>query len=56
MIVACPECGVRYDDFDRWTICPHGPLGGPNRYCRQHDLDPCPFCEPGAVNPLVRPA
>lgn len=56
MIVTCEECSYVYDDAVCWTICPHGPLGGGNRYCREHDLDPCPFCVPGAKNPLVTDA
>ena len=57
MIRQCDKCGVTYDDVNRWTLCPHGPLGGGNStYCRTHDLDPCPFCNPAAKNPLVRTA
>lgn len=26
MVVVCGNCGKRYDDADRWTICPHRPL------------------------------
>lgn len=54
MNVHCEKCSTVYDDATRWTICPHGPLGGSNRYCRIHDLDPCTFCDPSASNPLVR--
>jgi predicted nucleic acid-binding Zn-ribbon protein len=54
VIVRCTKCGTVYDDAARWTLCPHGPLGGGNRYCATHDLDPCPFCDPTATNPLVR--
>lgn len=55
MIRRCEECEVVYDDVDRWTLCPHGPLSGGNKtYCRIHDLDPCPFCDPAATNPLVK--
>ena len=56
MNVKCEKCGVVYDDASRWTICPHGPLNAPHdSYCRKHDLAPCPFCNPAAVNPLVKP-
>ncbi len=27
MIVQCEKCGRLYDDTQRWTICPHRPLG-----------------------------
>lgn len=52
MRVDCPKCGHRYDDAQRWTICPHnrleaspdgdgrGVLGG--GYCEEHDLFNCP--------------
>lgn len=29
MIVSCEKCGRRYEDVDRWTICPHPGLGDP---------------------------
>ncbi len=42
MIVPCEKCHTLYDDENRWTICPHGPLwAGPGQYCREHDLVNC---------------
>lgn len=29
MYVICPDCGKRYDDAARWTICPHNHLDMP---------------------------
>lgn len=29
MTVKCDKCGRVYDDAQRWTICPHTPLGTP---------------------------
>lgn len=47
MIVQCPTCRSRYDDADRWTICPHGPLWAPSgAYCMLHDLVNCTICVP----------
>ena len=50
-LVVCDECGARYWDEDRWTICPHMPIEGPAEpfdedtnprgYCRRHDLFAC---------------
>lgn len=48
MIVTCEQCGRRFDDEHRWTICPHNPLeaGHDSGYCRRHDLfTPCACCE-----------
>lgn len=27
MLTRCPDCNTLYNDENRWTICPHGPLG-----------------------------
>lgn len=44
MVVRCPDCRRVYDDAERWTLCPHGPLwAGPDEYCPRHDLVRCPF-------------
>lgn len=41
-IVQCEQCGLVYDDVNRWTICPHGPLWAPvEAYCRKCDLVFC---------------
>ena len=56
MHVTCNKCGEYYNDENRWTLCPHGPLHGPNKYCRKHDLDPCPICDPSQTNPLYQPS
>lgn len=57
MITQCPDCGKVYDDTNRWTICPHGPLHAPAKaYGSKHDLAPCPLCDSTATNPLFRPA
>lgn len=56
MTQLCETCHRVYDDAACNTMCPHLPLGVSGRYCRHHDLDPCPFCDPTATNPLVRPA
>lgn len=46
MIVTCEECGKRYDDESRWTICPHNSLNVAHDtpYCRRHDLYNCHVC------------
>jgi hypothetical protein len=50
MIVLCDKCGIHYDDENRWTLCPHGPLWAPlEAYCRWHDLVFCKFCTPPEV-------
>lgn len=51
--VQCPACDRRYDDAQRWTICPHNRLEaspeGDGRgehgagYCEKHDLFNCQF-------------
>ena len=57
MIITCTQCGANYEDVNRWTICPHGPLDAPHdAYCRKHDLAPCPICDPTKTNPLVKAA
>ncbi len=38
MYVRCEQCGRGYDDVNRWTICPHSPLGFPID-------DLCPKCD-----------
>ncbi len=38
MNVQCDSCRRVYDDAERWTICPHSPLGGPID-------DLCPQCD-----------
>lgn len=37
MIVKCRECGLRYDDAERITYCPHKFLKTPEEFA-QHDL------------------
>lgn len=38
MNVVCDNCRRLYDDENRWTICPHGPLGfPPDDYCPNCD-------------------
>jgi hypothetical protein len=39
MLVRCEECGRRFDDEYRWTMCPHDPLDA--GYCKEHDLFNC---------------
>jgi hypothetical protein len=52
MIMLCPVCDWLYDDEERWTICPHGPLwADPDDYCLEHDLVMCPFHEKGTDEP-----
>jgi len=53
VIRVCADCGRRYDDEYRWTICPHLPLEAgpkpfhpetnPHGYCQEHDLFGCKF-------------
>lgn len=58
MRVRCTGCGRTYDDYDRWTICPHNVLeaavdaprwncGNPG-YCAGHDLFNCTLEKPDA--------
>lgn len=44
MIVECARCNRRYDDAERWTICPHNPLeySASALYCSYHDAFNCP--------------
>lgn len=56
MYTKCPKCGFLYDDYYRWTICPHNCLeAGPTTpryncgkpgYCAGHDLFNCTFEPP----------
>ena len=57
MIVTCPDCGKRYDDESRWTICPHNSLNVAydTPYCRLHDLYNCGLCKGVAAAPYVMP-
>ena len=46
MLTRCSDCGVTYDDAERW-----GPLWAPHdRYCRAHDLVNCPFHHDGGLS------
>ena len=55
MIVTCSDCNRTYDDVDRWTLCPHGPLGFPlDDYCPKCDtvktiFGQCPHQESGSL-------
>lgn len=42
----CEQCGLRYDDATRWTVCPHNSLNVAHDtpYCRRHDLYNCGVC------------
>jgi len=47
MVVFCEKCSRYYDDENRWTICPHGPLwAAADAYCREHDLVNCKLHDP----------
>lgn len=51
MIVTCEKCGLRYDDVNWSTVCPHNGVDG---VCRKHDLYNCPFHESRASRNDVR--
>lgn len=46
MRVHCDECGRRYDDARRWTICPHRHLDEPPTTRMENHMD-----QVGSVNP-----
>jgi uncharacterized protein DUF3467 len=51
MLIRCEKCFSNYDDENRWTICPHGPLwAAPDAYCRKHDLINCVVCKGNKVD------
>jgi hypothetical protein len=51
LIVRCEQCGERYDDEFRWTVCPHNSIevAHDTPYCRRHDLYNCGLCNPDPI-------
>jgi uncharacterized OB-fold protein len=38
LVTRCDKCGRLYDDYNQWTLCPHGPLEFPHDdYCWRCD-------------------